>query len=158
MDAGQLVSDELVIGMVRERLDQADAGAASCSTDFRARCRRPRRSTGWWTARRWWLWTSKCRGRARGAAAGAADLPELRVERDARRAGLREMRRPAGAAVRRRDEVVRERLRVYARNTRPIVEFYERRPTFRCVDGDQTLDAVAADIAAAVESVVGSRT
>ena len=52
-------------------------------------------------------------------------------------------------------EVVRERLRVYARDTRPIVEFYERRPTFRSVDGDQTQDAVAADIAAAVASVVG---
>ena len=54
-------------------------------------------------------------------------------------------------------DVVRERLRVYARSTQPIVEFYRRRPTFRCVDGDQTLDSVAADIAAAVASVGGSR-
>ena len=50
-------------------------------------------------------------------------------------------------------EVVRERLRVYARDTQPIVEFYRARPTFRSVDGDQTQDAVAADIAAAVASV-----
>ena len=56
-----------------------------------------------------------------------------------------------------KEEVVRERLRVYARSTQPIVEYYHPRPTFRSVDGDQTLDSVAADIAAAVASVVGSR-
>ena len=65
-----------------------------------------------------------------------------------------------GALVQRSDDnsdVVRERLRVYARSTQPIVEYYRRRDTFRCVDGDQTLDSVGADIAAAVASVVGSR-
>jgi adenylate kinase len=65
-----------------------------------------------------------------------------------------------GKLVQRRDdnaEVVRERLRIYARDTQPLVEFYENRPTFRSVDGDQTPDSVAADIAAAVASVVGGR-
>ena len=54
-------------------------------------------------------------------------------------------------------EVVHERLRVYSRLSAPIVEFYRRRPTFRSVDGDQSSEAVAADIAAAVASVVGGR-
>jgi adenylate kinase len=61
-----------------------------------------------------------------------------------------------GALVKRADDsadVVRERLRVYQRDTQSIVEFYRRRPTFRSVDGDQTQDLVAADIAAAVASV-----
>jgi adenylate kinase len=65
-----------------------------------------------------------------------------------------------GALIQRRDdnaEVVRERLRIYARETEPLVEFYESRPTFRSVDGDQTPDSVAADIAAAVASVIGGR-
>jgi adenylate kinase len=53
--------------------------------------------------------------------------------------------------------VIRERLRVYARDTRSIVEFYRRRPTFRTVDGDQPQDQVAADIAAAIASVEGVR-
>jgi adenylate kinase len=53
--------------------------------------------------------------------------------------------------------IVRERLRVYARESQPIVEFYRRRPTFRSVDGDQAQEAVAKDIAAAVASVVGGR-
>jgi adenylate kinase len=65
-----------------------------------------------------------------------------------------------GALIPRRDdgeEVVRERLRVYARDTQPLVEFYRTRPTFRSVDGDQTADAVAADLAAAVASSGGAQ-
>lgn len=53
--------------------------------------------------------------------------------------------------------VVRERLRVYEQESRPIVEFYRRRSTFRSVDGDQPQDAVAADISSAVASVLGAR-
>ena len=44
-----------------------------------------------------------------------------------------------GPLVLRKDddaEVVRERLRVYERDTLPVVEFYRRRPTYRAVDGD----------------------
>jgi len=60
-----------------------------------------------------------------------------------------------GALVQRRDDntdVVRERLRVYARDTRPLVEYYGGRPTFRRVDGAQPPDAVARDLEAAVAS------
>src|SRR5690606_319750 len=63
-----------------------------------------------------------------------------------------------GELVQRSDDelsVVRERLKVYERDTLPIVEFYRPRPAFRSVDGDQSPDAVSADIAAAVASVVG---
>jgi adenylate kinase len=68
--------------------------------------------------------------------------------------------RCGGALVQRRDddlEVVRERLRVYAKATQPIVDFYRSRATFRWVDGDQSPESVAADISAAVASVVGGR-
>ena len=53
------------------------------------------------------------------------------------------------------EAVVRERLAVYLRSTQPIVDFYQSRNTFRSVDGDQTEDSVAADLSAAVASVVG---
>jgi adenylate kinase len=65
-----------------------------------------------------------------------------------------------GELVARTDDefaIVSERLKVYTRESQPIVEFYRRRSTFRSVDGDQPQDAVAADIAAAVASVVGVR-
>jgi adenylate kinase len=55
------------------------------------------------------------------------------------------------------EETVRERLRVYARKTQPLVEFYSLRSTFRSIDGDQTLESVAADLSAAVASVIGGR-
>lgn len=42
------------------------------------------------------------------------------------------------------DGVVRERLKVYHRQTRPIVEFYSGRPTFRAIDGNQPPDLVTA--------------
>jgi len=38
--------------------------------------------------------------------------------------------------------VVRERLRVYHRQTAPIVDFYAARPTFRRIDGNQPPDVV----------------
>ena len=44
MDSGALVSDDIIIGLVKERLDGSPiARRAICSTAFRARFRRPRR-------------------------------------------------------------------------------------------------------------------
>lgn len=41
MDAGQLVSDEIVNEIVSDRIDSADCARASFSTAIRARFRRP---------------------------------------------------------------------------------------------------------------------
>jgi len=48
------------------------------------------------------------------------------------------------------DGVVAERLKVYHRQTRPIVEFYSGRPTFRAIDGNQPPDVVTAAMDAAI--------
>jgi adenylate kinase len=48
------------------------------------------------------------------------------------------------------DGIVRERLKVYQRETRPIVEFYSGRPTFRMIDGNQPPDVVTASMDAAI--------
>ena len=48
------------------------------------------------------------------------------------------------------DGVVRERLRVYHRQTAPIVDFYAARPTFRRIDGNQPPDVVTAAMDQAV--------
>ncbi len=64
-------------------------------------------------------------------------------------------RRCGGRLVQRTDdnvEVVRERLKVYHRQTEPLVEYYRLRPTFRSINGAQPADRVAADLAAAIES------
>jgi adenylate kinase family enzyme len=44
MDSGALVSDEIIISLVQERLRAPIARKATCSTDFRGRSRRPTRS------------------------------------------------------------------------------------------------------------------
>ena len=53
------------------------------------------------------------------------------------------------------EAVVLDRLRVYRRDTQPLVDFYGNRPTFRSVNGVQSADGVAADLAAAIEAVGG---
>ena len=44
------------------------------------------------------------------------------------------------------EQIVRERLKVYERATKPLVEFYRDRPTFRIVNGAQALDRVAHEL------------
>ena len=53
------------------------------------------------------------------------------------------------------DAIVRERLKVYQRQTKPLVEYYSSRPTFRVINGDQAADLVTADVDQAI-STVGS--
>jgi len=156
IETGQLVSDEVVIDIVRERLAREDARGGFVLDGF------PR---------------TLVQADALDALVGGARLVVIDIEvpeptliqrlalrricsRCGRTAPADAGRCPfcGGDLVQRRDDdvaVVRERLQVYARDTRVIVEFYRRRPTFRSVDGDQTPDAVAADIAAAVASAEG---
>jgi adenylate kinase len=49
--------------------------------------------------------------------------------------------------------VVLERFKVYQVATKPLVDFYRGRPTFRSIDGAQAKDRVAADLVAAVEAI-----
>ena len=56
-----------------------------------------------------------------------------------------------------REEVVRERLRVYHEQTSPLVEFYQRRPSFKSVDGSQSPDQVARAVQDALDVAVGTK-
>jgi adenylate kinase len=160
MDAGRLVGDDIMIGIVRERLERPDAQRGFVLDGF------PRTV-------------------AQAMALDdlmAPDPPlvvldievpeEALVQRLSERKicgscgwiatpGAVKCAKCGGPIIQRRDDdvdVVRERLRVYARQTHPIVEYYRRRPSFRSVDGDQSPEAVSADIAAAVEAVLGELT
>jgi adenylate kinase len=159
MDLGRLVDDGVVIAIVKDRLERRDATRGFVLDGFP-------RSIGQAEA------LDRMIDQAAPLVVVAIEVPEERlVERlRARKVckncgwnaapGVTACEKCGGPLVQRSDDnvdVVRERLRIYSESTQPIVEFYQRRPTFRTVDGDQTLDAVAADIAAAVASVVGSR-
>ena len=54
-----------------------------------------------------------------------------------------------GELIQRTDDdqgVVRERLRVYQTSTKPVLEFYRERPTFRVVNGAQSPERVAHEL------------
>jgi len=158
MDRGDLVSDDIMIGIVRERIDRADAANGFVLDGFP-------RTVGQAEA------LDALADKKSPLVVVDVEVPEdVLVRRLSERRicvkcgwtappGVAQCARCGGALEPRRDDseaVVRERLRVYARSTHPLVEFYRRRPTFRSVDGNQAQDAVAADIAAAVASVIGS--
>jgi adenylate kinase len=46
--------------------------------------------------------------------------------------------------------IVRERLEVFLRQTRPLVDYYSTRSTFRLIDGNHPPDVVSASIEAAL--------
>jgi adenylate kinase len=63
-------------------------------------------------------------------------------------------RKCGGEMVQRADDsqgVVLERLKVYARATKPVLDYYRGRPTFRAVNGAQPLDVVAREIDAQID-------
>jgi adenylate kinase len=62
-----------------------------------------------------------------------------------------------GELVQRADDsqaVVLERLKVYQRATRPVLEYYRQRPTFRIVDGAQPAEVVARELDRAVDAAL----
>jgi adenylate kinase len=155
MDRGELVSDEVMIGIVGGRLERDDAASGFVLDGF------PR------------------------TVAQAVALDAIMAERDplivvdivvpetelVRRLGTRSICRLCGAnaavgstvgaaclkcggrLVQRTDDnqaVVLERLKVYHRMSEPLVEYYRVRPTFRSIDGAQGPDKVASDLAAAI--------
>jgi adenylate kinase len=158
MDSGQLVGDDIMIDIARERLSRPDTRVGYVLDGF------PR------TVKQATAFDEMLDGSAPLVVINI-EVPEERlIERLTLRRicgscgwnavpGLTECSKCGGALVQRRDdnvEVVRERLRVYARDTQPLVDFYRGRSTFRVVDGDQTAEAVAADLAAAVASASGA--
>lgn len=65
--------------------------------------------------------------------------------------------RCGGALVQRADDtkdVVRSRLGVYRRSTKPLVDYYRERPTFRIVNGAQSQDCVANELEILVDDVI----
>ena len=159
MDAGRLVGDDIMIAIIRERLERRDVSEGFVLDGF------PR------TVVQAKALDELVDNRAPLVVVDI-EVPEVTLVRrlQGRRIcgtcgwnaapGATVCARCGGAFVQRHDDeerVVLERLRVYHRDTQPIVEFYSRRPTFRSVDGDQSQSAVAADIAAAVAAVLGGQ-
>jgi adenylate kinase len=133
MEAGRLVSDDIVLGMLEERITEADAKSGFILDGY------PRN-------------VAQCEalealldriGQPLDIAVKLKVPSELIVERIAGRA----------AAEGRKDdtpETVRERLRVYAEQTAPVAEHFEKLGRLRVVDGVGDVDDVFKRILAAL--------
>jgi adenylate kinase len=65
-----------------------------------------------------------------------------------------------GRLVQRGDDdrnVVLERLRVYHQSTKPVLDYYRGRPTFRAVNGEQAPDHVARELDAMIDAAAAAR-
>jgi adenylate kinase len=163
MDRGELVDDAAMIEIVRERLSRPDVAGGFVLDGF------PRTVA-----------QAKALDRIieeRGAGAPiVVDIVVNEAELIRRLAGRRicsvcgtnadpasdaeTCHKCGGRLVQRSDDgegVVRERLRVYQQSTRPVLDYYRDRPTFREIDGAQPEGRVAAQLDAAVDEAAGVR-
>ena len=170
MERGELVGDDLIIGIVRERLTQPDAVAGFVLDGF------PRTATqanalDEITASRGPVicveievpdeeLVRRVRGRRVCNDCGAnADAFEHTPDALSDLCQNTERCRSNGPKwVARSDDsetVVRERLKIYWRDTRPMIEYYSARPTFRVIDGLQSPERVREALVGAVASALG---
>jgi len=159
MDRGELVSDDVMIGIVRERLGRHEARNGFILDGF------PR------TVAQAVALDEIMRGRDPLIVLDIVVPEDELVRRLSTRLICKECGHNAelghvdvnercticgGELIQRTDDsgaVVLERLKVYRTATKPLVDFYRVRPTFRSVNGAQPPDKVAADLAAAIVEV-----
>jgi adenylate kinase len=170
MERGELVGDDLIIGIVRERLSRPDAIAGFVLDGF-PRTAAQARALDEITMDRGPViciemqvpdeeLVRRVRSRRVCADCGAnADAFEHKADALPELCQNTESCRTNGPKwVARSDDseaIVRERLRIYWRDTRPMIEFYSSRPTFRSIDGMQTPEQVREALVSAVASALG---
>lgn len=161
MERGELVPDELTISMLLDRLNREDAQLGSLLDGF------PRTTEQ--------AEALDAALAAQGAEIAAALLIEVANDEVLRRLGGRwscpdcgavfhavfsppqvegTCDRCPGALIQRDDdqpEAIRRRLDVYAQQTAPLIDYYERSGKLRRVNGAREPDAVGADLLAALE-------
>ena len=155
MDAGNLVGDDVMIGIVRQRLEQPDAACGFVLDGF------PRTV----------VQATALDGMVDGR--GPLVVLDIVVPEDVlvRRLATRRIcsqcgvnaavewtgacQKCGGELIARIDdsvEIVRERLKVYRRQTEPLVDYYSARATFRSIDGNQPPDVVTSQVDSALSN------
>ena len=161
MEAGNLVSDDVMIGIVGERLDRDDARRGFVLDGF------PR------TVVQATALDGMVDGRGPLVVLDIV-VPEdvlvrrLATRRICSRCGVNavvewtgDCQKCGGTLIARVDDgvaIVRERLKVYQRQTKPLVDYYSTRSTFRSIDGNQPPDTVTVRIDSILAEICGSVT
>ena len=137
MDSGELVPDEIVIGIIAERYDQPDCAKGAVFDGF------PR------TIPQAKALDAMLKGRRR-----KIDLViELKVD-DAVLIGRVEQRIKESGGVARADdtpETLKNRLAVYYKNTAPLIEYYKKQGKLVTVDGMAPIEEVTKAVAAVLD-------
>jgi len=155
MDSGKLVGDDIMVGIVRERLDQEDARRGFVLDGFPRTVAQAEALAGILAGRGPVVvlllevpgeeLVRRLSGRRVCGACGTNAAPDAPAGARCGKCG--------GALVQRRDDseaVVRERLRVYEAQTSPLVAHYRGSATFHAIDGNRPPSEVAAALREAV--------
>lgn len=134
MDAGNLVSDEIVIELIRERLPEAEAAGGAIFDGFPRTVAQAEALDALLAER----------GTAVEAVVEMKVVDEEIVARLVKRA--EEEGRPDDT-----EEVIRNRLDVYFKQTAPLIPYFAEQGKMKEVDGMGSMDEVAAAIAAALD-------
>ncbi len=137
MDRGDLVSDDIVNGIVSERLDQDDCKPGFVLDGFPRTIPQAISLEGMLAEKHMEL----------DAVVEITADPDVLVERIAKRAKESGVARGDD-----NEEVLRNRLNVYREQTAPLVEFYRGKGLLKSVDGMQPVEDVTAAIRRAVHN------
>lgn len=129
MDRGDLVPDEIVIGIIAERYDQPDCAKGAVFDGFPRTIAQAEALDGMLAER----------GKRIDAVIELKVADEILLQRVESRI------RESGGATRADDtpETLRNRLAVYHKNTAPLIDFYRRQGKLRTVDGMAPIAQVA---------------
>ena len=132
MARGDLVPDEVVCGIVSERLDDEDAKAGFVLDGF------PRTIAQ--------AEALDAMMEEKGVALDAVIV--LKVEKEALIERIRSRAAESeGSRADDNEEVLRKRLEVYSELTRPLIDYYEKQGNVKSIDGMASIDEVAGQIA-----------
>lgn len=163
LSSGQLVGDDLIVGIVKERLSRPDTARGFVLDGF-PRTVPQAEALDAMLARRGPLIVIEIqvpdeelvrRVRSRRICASCGQTVSAFSEDTT---PVSRCERCGGELVSRSDDgesVVRDRLKVYWRETRPMIAHYQARPTYRVVNGAQSPEQVREAVIAAVASALG---
>ena len=137
MDSGELVSDEIVIGIISERYDEPDCAKGAIFDGF------PRT-----------IPQAEALDKMLKTRDKKIDLViELKVDDKVLIDRVKARIAQSGGAVRADDtpETLQNRLNVYYQNTAPLLDYYKRQGKLVTVDGMAPIDAVTKAIAVVIE-------
>jgi adenylate kinase len=162
IESGQLVSDDIIIGVVRERLGKDDVRNGFILDGFPRTVAQAQALDGLMAGRDPLVVIDIAVPeeelvRRLGARLVCADCGTNAEGVDPSQIAAVRCRKCGGPLKQRADDnaaVVLERLKVYRRDTEPLLEYYGDRPTFRAVDGAQSFEDVEQDLKAAIEAAM----